>query len=1046
MQTDALLHSLGYDSSPNCLRDNDLRHAPDFGHVFRRAQATSSLEAVYCLCPPKGNRVRTSITPVSYVCKVASLEDADAIHKRVWNQNVVPFLIVLAPQGIRVYTGFERRQKSDRSPESRWLAESDFDRVTSKLSAWSADSIDSGAVWDRWGAWVRPKQRVEWRLLEDLQELERQLRAQGLKDAYVLHALIGRFVFLHYLRERGFLSDERLGLWNLSWNEAAGRDAKLSSFITLCDELEERLNGSIFPLTKNQLKRTVGASLVQFVASIFAGDSPDGQRHLDFKAYDFSHIPVETLSIIYEQFLHLRPVNGGSTAGREQAAYYTPLPVVNFMIDRMHEVRPLEEGMRVLDPACGSGAFLVQCYRKLIEDRWRADSANGKPRPTELRSLLTGHIFGIDVDGEACRVAELSLLLTLLDYCEPPDLLTTNGKDRSFKLPDLSEKNIIEANAFDDTDPLIAASKRSRFDWIIGNPPWKGIKGTTTNVSDQSILRWIQRNKKFKPTGGNEAAEAFAWRTQDFATQDGLAGLLMPAMSLFKSESKEFRQQFFLRTSPAYIANFSNLAEVLFAGRSRVPAAVVIFHPKRRTETDTNQTRIPVFAPLVANQEPTRPRGTRRRIDTWNIVIDEAEMRAVELADICRGDSLTWKIAAWGSHLDRRLLHCLSELRSLGEWADEIGLTISEGLQLRGAQSKGGEPVEHHPELEGRRMLVTDALRGADRLFSFPPTAMGKVTSDQTYVRKGRFNLPESVCRPPHVIVGSAGKWAVFTNKYVIVPARQVGIAGKREHASLLMALGLYFNSDFFQYHQFFCSPQFGVKREVSTLRTFRSMPIPKDLVNLDEALINTWSERYRLLCQVESDVRRSRKDIDEYRTVVHSTNQLVSDALGLSAAEADRIDDFVRVMLGLRDGKVESRAVSEPSPREIREYSAGLKRQLDSFVGEVHAKHGVEVWRDGDQGVIQIDVQAQDGRVRVHPKSEGTSVLRRVAALRERLESEFSQWRYFNRNLTMFAEDRVYLFKPMQRFHWLKSQAVLDASEVIALVINHAGVNGDQR
>jgi type I restriction-modification system DNA methylase subunit len=89
------------------------------------------------------------------------------------------------------------------------------------------------------------------------------------------------------------------------------------------------------------------------------------------------------------------------------------------MLAELAERRPLQRGMRVLDPACGSGAFLVQCYRRLIEREFPPGTT---PQPAALRELLVKHIYGVDVEEDACNVAELSLILTLLDYVEPPDL------------------------------------------------------------------------------------------------------------------------------------------------------------------------------------------------------------------------------------------------------------------------------------------------------------------------------------------------------------------------------------------------------------------------------------------------------------------------------------------------------------------------------------------------------------------------------------------------------------------------------------------------
>ena len=116
------------------------------------------------------------------------------------------------------------------------------------------------------------------------------------------------------------------------------------------------------------------------VAGVFAGDEVTGQLSLDFRRYDFAEIPIETLSGVYQQFLH------AEGRGRKLWAYYTPIPVVNLMLDELETRRTLERGVSVLDPACGSGAFLVQCYRRQIE---RERQRTGKLRPSELRAMLT---------------------------------------------------------------------------------------------------------------------------------------------------------------------------------------------------------------------------------------------------------------------------------------------------------------------------------------------------------------------------------------------------------------------------------------------------------------------------------------------------------------------------------------------------------------------------------------------------------------------------------------------------------------------------------
>ena len=284
------------------------------------------------------------------------------------------------------------------------------------------------------------------------------------------------------------------------------------------------------------------------VAGVFAGDSPKAdaggvkvQLHLDFQAYDFSQIPIETLSCVYEQFLH-DSTSDAPSRGKSLGAYYTPLPLADYMIAEMEKKRPLAEGMKVLDPACGSGAFLVQCYRRLIERKMRTEGR--KLRKVELKELLMNSVFGIDRDADACRVAELSLTLTLLDYVTPPDLEGVN-----FKLPSLRGQNIFEDDFFRPDGLWQEKLGDIRFDWCIGNPPWSEVKGKPTPEHEHyRVWQWMKKHSADCPTGGKQIAEAFLWKVAEHLdATNGIASLLVPAMTFFKKESVVFRKQFFNR-------------------------------------------------------------------------------------------------------------------------------------------------------------------------------------------------------------------------------------------------------------------------------------------------------------------------------------------------------------------------------------------------------------------------------------------------------------------------------------------------------------------
>ena len=204
------------------------------------------------------------------------------------------------------------------------------------------------------------------------------------------HALIGKYVYLRYLRDRNILSDRKLKQWNIDLSSVFGRTATVSGFEKLVGKIDQWLNGSIFPVP-NKGDLSPKDKHIQKVASVFLGDDPiSGQMHLDFKAYNFEHIPIETLSVVYQQFLH------AEKRGPSQGAYYTPVYLVNFMLDELDSKKMLKKGMKVFDPACGSGAFIVQCFRRLIE-RELSTANRSKLKPSELKNLLVEHIFGIDM-------------------------------------------------------------------------------------------------------------------------------------------------------------------------------------------------------------------------------------------------------------------------------------------------------------------------------------------------------------------------------------------------------------------------------------------------------------------------------------------------------------------------------------------------------------------------------------------------------------------------------------------------------------------------
>ena len=991
MNAQELIQHFGYADSEAFLHGADLERAVEHAHIFRKASKLCGLQGVYTLKDDNQSNI-----PLVYVCEVTDEEQADIIHRRVWNQDIVPFLLLVSPNHVRLYSGFEYTEgKEDRALH----IVSTINQALAELDAFKAESINDGSVWkSKWGQQVKPENRVDWKLLAELEELGKWLVNNRL-DNHTANALVGKYVYLRYLKDRKILSSRRLAEWQIPEQAIFGREANLAGFIRVNEQLKQWLNGDIFSIVSFD---NITDTHINKIASVFYGDAVSGQMTL-FAAYDFSYIPLETLSVVYEQFLH------AENRASEKGAYYTPVHLVNFILNEVGSRNPLGDKTKVLDPACGSGVFLVQAYRRIIEQEL---VKRGSLRPAELRDLLTKRIYGVDQDHDACQVAGLSLSMTLLDYIDPPDLW---GCYKGFKLPELQGRNIIQGDFF---RPDILS--RHKFDWVVSNPPWMQTK-------QPAALDWMKKNKKSYPTGRNQIAEAFAWKVLEHAQENGAIGMLMPAMSLFKSTSIAFRQEFFQQTNTWAVVNFSNLAPVLFAGRAGAPAAAFFYAPAEEEDADDT---ITVFSPFRITQPTTR---SKRNSETWSVTVNSTELRQVCKSEAVAGKAVTWKLALWGSHRDARLLESIAaRFPSLEQVGEQYGLAIHEGIQIR---SETDKDIVSVPELKGKKSLLMNALPKETRLYAFPPSALETISAEKAFVRRrgGLKGLISS--RPPHIIVNQARWFAVYSDDFIAIPPKQIGIAGETGKETFLKALSLYLTSDFVRYYELFFSPEMGIQESISSLHTLKSLPVPLH----NRADIDTWAQLYDELVTTEyflTQQTEAEGTMQARRTSLEKkANALVSEALGLSKEDRMLIHDLLYERRKLIRGKISQDLMAPPAEKEMHAYIEVLQDQLNSFLDdEDNEQHVINVLYHDTAGLLEITIDEGDtADYSLQIRRADKTLAQEFTTLRSRLLKKHSQWLYFERNLTVFDNERTYLFKPMERLHWLPSQALTDASDLIA-------------
>jgi hypothetical protein len=370
-------------------------------------------------------------------------------------------------------------------------------------------------------------------------------------------------------------------------------------------------------------------------------------------------------------------------------------------------------------------------------------------------------------------------------------------------------------------------------------------------------------------------------------------------------------------------------------------------------------------------------------------------------------------------------------------------MTISQGLELRKKNAR--EPVEPLPEVIGKPELDMTKLRKLGRLHHVPKAALLPVEAVRAYVRKGRGSTPLAVCRPPHVIVSGDRRFAVYSNKFIVIPNPQIGIAGGSQNRDNLKLLALYLSSSFCQYYEFYRSPQGGIREGRSSLDVLKKLPVPLDGLSNKTRLL--WLRLHDQLSGVTTSADGA-QDLPHAFTLSATpeapgempdrqqalVDELVGEALGLTKEERFLVDDLVRIRIPLVDGKVAGPGIRPPTEDELHDYSTTLERALNAFTGESSdAQHHITVVVSTDVGgVAEIALVQPSGNRHAVVRQADVSEKERLKRIFSQLSAKHAQWLYFDRNLLVHDESRSYLLKPAQLLWWSRSQALADADELI--------------
>ena len=279
---------------------------------------------------------------------------------------------------------------------------------------------------------------------------------------YAVKATIDRIIFLRICEDRGIEPYGRLqGLCN-----GGGTYGRLRQ---LFYEADQRYDSGLFHFA-DENGRSGAADRLTLELTIDDKPLKDILKRLYYpeSPYEFSVLPADILGQVYEQFLgkvirltpgHRAVVEDKPEVKNAGGVYYTPTYIVDYIVK--HTVGRLLEGLtpkqaaelRILDPACGSGSFLIGAYQYLLDwhlkeyaehpGKHRKELVQGRGgewrlTTSEKKRILQSCIYGVDIDAQAVETTKLSLLLKVLEgeTAESIDAQLSFLRERA--LPDLS--------------------------------------------------------------------------------------------------------------------------------------------------------------------------------------------------------------------------------------------------------------------------------------------------------------------------------------------------------------------------------------------------------------------------------------------------------------------------------------------------------------------------------------------------------------------------------------------------------------------------------
>ena len=906
--------------------------------------------------------------------------------------------------------------------------------VLEKLSGFHRERLESGAAFEDQQL-SEQSGRADQQLLRDVRVATKALTDADLEPR-IAHSLIERAILVRYLEDREILTDEYFGevaskhshilgdplAYRLAPN--LGKPSRFIEFLAeksltygLFDQLAEDFNGDLF-VTSTEEQESVTSTQLRLLMDLLQGAASAVQQPLFLWAYDFSVIPTDLISSMYEMFYR------EEVSEEKSSTYYTPAALVEFVLADVLNEETLDRNPTVCDPACGSGIFLVDAYRRIVRhEMWRERKSLSSDR---LRELLLSRVSGCDIDDAAIRLAAFSLYVAFLSYQSPQDIREAGPLPRLIHsgIADSEFAPLVVGDAFAPREGEYTPTQledlayteqlpwpASGFDVVVGNPPW-------TEITENEKTRPEEWAKMLgRVIGGRNPSQLFLWRALDLLKDSGTAALLIGAKAMFNTTktARLFREQWLQEVRLDHVVNFSNVRKDFFV------SGVAPFMLVRFCRGDRLSNEMVVY-------ETARPVTPGRR---GSAALARLDRQVVSKASLLARHYL-WKTYSAGSLRDDALVARL-------EVEDRLSKYISDTPQGFGFQRPHGQQPSHATpqSMDGLPSLSKFDSWGPLRQEWFEPApSRMKYLPDERFFRGRRLLVRWGVSPRfgPHARL-ETDPVAFRHTTYSISLDHLSSWEGKVILATLLSSLG--------RYWLYMVSGSWGTWRDQVRMNDVLNLPVrlnppTGEMIGRIEQAVDdlyhmTPQRRRGLAVTVPPEMKRIDDVIADLFELTDAERSLVADFWASQESDATLPLPVLDIAAGTEADLSSSRVDG------IWPYLRVLVRAWNRRLRE-RGEFSWRVWRDAPTGVVAVVLETREIEQDYHFSPMGEETESWSAALR-RLEVQWDvpQTRSILRYglVRIVTDTAIVIVKRDEQRLWTATAALQDADATAAQIMS---------